>query len=465
MIHRIFFDLSVACVFAIMISVLVAAHEFGHYIFARWFGMGVEEFSIGFGKPVILTYFRKKYSLPISSFEANQLTITANTITGSYLDGENRLEHEKRNSGKTLSILDALEGGDSRGSSLASSHSVSIAEKEPGEFMLEETTVFTVRPLPLGGYVRIKGMLPDENGNEINVPGGFYSKTPLARLMVLFAGPLFSVLAGIFILVPIYMISGIVRPSLKPVIGMLVENMPAAKAGIKLNDKIVAINNHPVSNFYQVLKDIRNDGVKPIHVEINRTGKLLNFTIVPELDATPTPVLDSKLNPTSISRIQSKIGLFSYTETKKLSFTGAFKEAVTVPLDTVSGLFSAFTHPAGLKNEVGGPETMVKATAAATQTSLASVFQLAAILSISLGILNLLPIPPLDGGQMLVALTELLRGGKRLSLKVQGIVFTTGLALVGLIMISVIIIDVGRYQFPSKQVQLKPIYGKKVRHN
>src|ERR1700722_2710391 len=90
-------------VFLIMVTFLVAAHEYGHFLFARLNGMEVEEFSIGLGKPA-WTWMRKK------------------------------------------------------------------------------GTEYTFRPLPLGGFVRIKGMVPQEDGSEIDVPNGFYSKSPMARL-------------------------------------------------------------------------------------------------------------------------------------------------------------------------------------------------------------------------------------------------------------------------------------------
>ena len=83
-----------------------------------------------------------------------------------------------------------------------------VEEESPSGKILRETTRFTVRPWPLGGFVRIKGMLPEEDGSETTIAGGFYNKPPIQRLVVLFAGPLFSVLAGILILTPLYMTTG-----------------------------------------------------------------------------------------------------------------------------------------------------------------------------------------------------------------------------------------------------------------
>src|SRR6185369_10415908 len=93
---------------------------------------------------------------------------------------------------------------------------------------------------------------------------------------------------------------------------------------------------------------------------------------------------------------------------------------------------------------VGGPGTIAKVTSEATKQGVGPVIELMAMLSISVGIFNLLPVPPLDGGQMLVAIAEMLRGGRRLSMKVQGAVTAIGLALVAMLFISVVFIDIGR---------------------
>jgi len=110
----------------------------------------------------------------------------------------------------------------------------------------------------------------------------------------------------------------------------------------------------------------------------------------------------------------------------------------------VSSLVGMLGKPSELKDNVGGPISIAKATSDATQKGLDWVVVLAAMLSISLGIFNLLPISPLDGGQMLVAVAEMLRGGKRLSMKVQGAVAAVGLTLIMVMVVSIMFIDIGR---------------------
>jgi|GEM_PF-723436 len=442
MLHTLFFDLIVVAVFAIMISVLVAAHELGHYIFARCFGMGVEEFAVGFGKPILVTYYRKQYTIQLSHEE--------------HLEAQTPPTIEEVKSNRAIELVNALEG------SPKDRTNMQILE-ENGKKFLREITDFTVRAWLFGGFVRIKGMLPEEDGRETSVPGGFYSKGPLARLMVLFAGPLFSVIAGIAMLIPFYMVVGKTVAVTQPIIGGIGEGSPADVGGLKLGDKVVKLDGKPISDFFQMVEQVRTDGGKPMKFEVDRAGKTVDLTIIPILDTTPSLVIGEDLMPTSNTAIQSRIGVGSLYATQKLNLLKAFVEATLVPVDTVTGLVAGFAHPSGLKNEVGGPETMVRLTAVATQTGIWSILNLAGLLSISLGVLNLLPVPPLDGGQMAIAFAELLRNGKRLSLQVQGIVFTTGLALVGVLVLTIIAIDFQRNWSGSgmPKAQQTPISPKK----
>src|SRR5579863_3056460 len=188
MLKTILFDAGVAAVLLAMLTVLVFAHELGHYLFARLFGMGVEEFAIGFGRPLLGTYYRRKYRIPLTEDQAD-----------AWERGELDVPMPE-------GLPKALESCSEPGELV----------REPAGPYLAETTNFTVRLLPVGGFVRIRGMSPDAHGKETQVPGGFFSKPPWQRLIVLFAGPLFSVLAGLLILIPYLMVVGIPRNGHEP---------------------------------------------------------------------------------------------------------------------------------------------------------------------------------------------------------------------------------------------------------
>lgn len=352
-----------AVTFLVMISLLVAAHEYGHFLFARLCGMGVEEFSIGFGK------------------------------------------------GKWV-------------------------------YKVKGGTEFTLRPLPLGGFVRIKGMVPEEDGSEVDIPGGFYSKPPLQRLLVLFAGPLFSIVAGVLILIGLFLTVPR-HPLNEPVLGLVLEGKPAATAGLQEGDRILSVNGEPVQTWYQLVASVRDKPDQSLEFVVDRDGKRFETRVQTTLNDKETPVLGPDLEPTKERRKQAMIG--AAPSVRRSTLPEAFGEAVVLPFEMAGGMVRAFTSTTRFKEEIGGPISIVAATSEQVQRGVADVILLAGLLSISLGIFNLVPIPGfLDGGQMVVAFMELLRGGRRLSMRTQGYLTGLGFTILVVLIVSVFAVDIGR---------------------
>lgn len=385
------FDLLVAVTFLLMICVLIAAHELGHYLFARLFKMGVEEFCIGFGPKPILTLWRRPYTV--------------------------QLTDEDR---------------------------VRFAEAHPGEPVpteIQEETKYTIRPIPLGGFVKIKGLAPEEDGSEVNVPGGFFSRPPLQRLVVFFAGPLFSVAFGILILTGLYTTVGQNLPDKRPILGDM-STGPAQAAGLKSGDRIVSVDGAPMNTFYQLIGVIQDSPQKALKVVYVRKGETLQTTLTPEIGDVPI----FKPDLTSEGRHRAgRIGAQFAWKTVPVPLGQAAVEAAMVPVEAVAGIGHLFKKPSDFSNNVGGPATIVAVTASATKSGIPDVLQLAGLLSISLGIMNLLPFPPLDGGQMVIAFVELLRRGKRLSIQVQSVAVSIGIAAVLILVVGVLAVDFGRF--------------------
>jgi len=419
----------VALTFVVMISILVAAHEFGHYIFARLFNMGVEEFAIGFGKPTLLTYMRRTYDLTIKPGENPQIE---NMSAG--------LSFEAGSAGS------ALEGG-------SQTRTVTVVDTPNGK-ALRETTNFTIRPWPLGGFVRIKGMMPEEDGKEVQVPGGFYSKAPWQRFLVLLAGPAFSVLAGIVLLVPLFMVNGVSQMSRSTKLTQMTSDGAAYAAGLREQDKILAIDGKPVNTLYDIVQVVRRSAGKPLEFTYERAGVRKEVVVTPKLSKDPQPIFGPNLEPLddNLRRI-GQIGIGMSFEKVPVSFVSAWSKAWATPWSALTSIGRVFQKPSTFSQNVGGPGTIIKQTADSVQQGPADVIELAALLSISVGIFNLLPIWPLDGGQMAVAIAEMLRGGRRLSMRVQNAIGTLGFALVLTLMFSVIVVDVQRL---SKHEDPKP---------
>lgn len=398
-------------VILVMICILVAAHEYGHYLFARMFGMGVEEFAIGFGRKPIWTYMRKSYEV-----ERHPETTTPTDET-EYIfpvDGSAALQPEP----------------------------IEQPSRAAVKLAVKETTDFTIRPWPLGGFVRIKGMVPEEDGSEIHVPGGFYSKAPWKRFIVLLAGPVFSVLAGVVIMFALMIAVGEKKgtTTLKNVI----EGGPASVAGLRAGDKILKIGDLEIKTVHDATFALRDRAGQETRVEFERSGQVKSLVLTPQLEANPSPVIDRDGNPTGETRRQARMRAEWESVNVPIPPQRALVNAVITPYMVVSELGRLITKPAQLKENVGGPISIAKATSDAVKIGPEAVIFLSAVLSISVGIFNLLPIPPLDGGQMLVAVAEMFRGGRRLSLRVQGFITAAGFAMVLMLFASVMMIDIGR---------------------
>jgi regulator of sigma E protease len=354
-------------VFVIMVSVLVAAHEYGHFLFARLLGMEVEEFSIGMGNPAFT-------------------------------------------------------------------------------WMAKKGTKYNLRPIPIGGFVKIKGMMPQEDGGEVHIKNGFYSKSAFARLLTLFAGPLFSVVAGVILLTLVFSVGG--EPTKKAIMGPLISPGPAQSAGILPGDLVVAMNGKPVNTFVDMRQYISTRAGQKIDVELVRNGQTLHKTVVPVLSNVPILVLDSQGEPTGKTALQAMIGVEHSERLDPTSLSTALGDAIKAPILTAAGLFDTFTHPKTITDNLGGPGTIIVATKDASDQGLYHVLFLAGLLSISLGFMNLLPVMPFDGGQMVIAFAEMLRR-RRLSIQVQGWFASVGYAFVGVLILCVVFADVKHIRAPE----------------
>jgi regulator of sigma E protease len=312
-------------------------------------------------------------------------------------------------------------------------------------------TEYSMLLLPLGGFAAIHGMAPKNDGSETQIDGGFYSKSPLKRLATLFAGPLFSVLFGVLLVTALFTTIGEARPDMTPVISVVNPDSAAERAGLKVGDRILKVNGQKVDSFFDIIKAVRVRALLPTPIEYVREGRVATVVLTPECDKIPSPVLGSDLSLTKVKRIQGKVGISWGTVYHRLPFSLAVGKAASAPLDMVVGLLSIAREPSKAKDELGGPGTIAVAAVEATSKGIAVVLFLAAVLSISLGVMNLLPIPPLDGGQMVVAFVELLRGGRRLSIQVQQMISSGGMILVFVLMFGVLALDVNRFVGPKEK--------------
>jgi regulator of sigma E protease len=266
------------------------------------------------------------------------------------------------------------------------------------------------------------------------------------------AGPAFSVLAGIVLLVPLYMIVGIERTTNVPTVPSVKAGSPADRGGIKAGDRITAIDGKPISTFTDLLTMVHQAPDRPMQFVVDRKGKSLALQVKPEISKTDMLVLDEHLSPTGEWRRQPMVGIGIPNDQhfEVLGLMDATEAALNEPVRAVRSMLSLATRPKNFENTVSGPATMVALTDYALKKGFATLVNLGALLSISVGIFNLLPFAPLDGGQMVVALVELIRGGKRLSIQVQTAINGVGLTLIALLVLGAWFFDFKRWLVPDQ---------------
>lgn len=312
--------------------------------------------------------------------------------------------------------------------------------------------VFSLRLVPLGGFVRIKGMEPQADGSEVQVPRGFYSRGLGSRAIVLAAGPAASILGGLVITFLGLVAFG--KPEIVPQLRIsdVVEKSAAEEAGLLKGDIILEVNGRQAENHAVFLSEVKRSNGAPLSLRVLRGEERFSVTVRPRLsDEAPMvdddgkPVLDENGKPKTGRGYLVGVSLEQMTRFERVGPLEAAAVATTQTGQIIGGTAAVFTRLGEIKDNVGGPITIGVVSARAAQTGIASLVLLAAIISVSLGLVNLLPIPPLDGGQLLIVGIEALRGGRRLSYQMQNVVALTGLLFVVFLIVAVFSIDINRW--------------------
>lgn len=281
---------------------------------------------------------------------------------------------------------------------------------------------YSLRALPIGGFVAMEG--EDEESNH---PDAFPKKAPWKRFIIVIAGAMMNILISAIIL----FIMTLCTPRFgTTVIYKFDANAISDDSGLRINDEIVEIDGVNVSTARELSYEIMRSGYQPIDVTVIRDGKRITLTNV------TFPIISSE------GTAFGDPDFYVYGEER--SFSSVIKNTFYTCKSTVKmtwdSIFDLFSGRYGIE-QVSGPVGITGAISDAAKTSAESFFYLVAIIGMNLGVLNLLPIPALDGGTLLLTFIEMVTK-KKLPPKVEGAIRGVGFALLMLLAIVIMFKDV-----------------------
>jgi regulator of sigma E protease len=306
-------------------------------------------------------------------------------------------------------------------------------------------TKWKICVMPLGGFCKFFGD-EDESSSMVNKEKlqklteeekkkCLYFKTVWQRIAVVSAGPIFNYILAIVIFTFFFTIYG--KNIVSNKVTTVIENSPAHKAGLLVNDKIISINGDKMEDFEEIqFKTMLSDYNKSLDFEILRDDVILHFDIIPEV----VEKRDIFNKTIKITRVGITSNDFFY---KKLPFSNAFiegiKQTYSITKNTLKGLGQMIIGRRGM-DDLSGPIKIAQYSGQALKGGFGVFVYFIAIVSTSLGLMNLLPIPILDGGHIFLYLIEALRG-KKISEKMENILFRLGFSFLVTLMVFAILKD------------------------
>ncbi len=302
-------------------------------------------------------------------------------------------------------------------------------------------TEYMISAIPLGGYVKMVGEEPDKEIDDSLIPLSFSHKGLFKRSLIVLAGPVFNLLLSVVIFFVFFQISGM--PIIKPEVGEIQQGMPAYEAGICQGDFIVSIDGKPVTQWDEMAAMIKQSGGRSLHVEILRENSTVLVKMAPRLVSSKN-LFGERVDKYAIGITAS--GAFTI---KRLNF---FQSAAQGMLQTwriakltvlavgkiITGTISAKT--------LGGPIMIARLAGQQAKAGITNLIFFIALLSVNLGIINLLPIPVLDGGHLMFFLIEAV-SRRPLNHKMREVAQQIGIFILILLMIFVFYNDIARILF------------------
>ncbi len=304
-------------------------------------------------------------------------------------------------------------------------------------------TEYRLSVIPLGGYVKLLGENPDEEVPPELRPRSFSHHPLWHRTLIVLAGPGFNLLFCVLALFLLFSVSGI--PYIPTVIGSIKAESPAARAGLKAGDQVLAVQGRKVARWEELSQQIREHGERPMVLTVKRGDLTLDVTVTPQRMET-TNVFGQK-----VSAVLIGVGSSDALEVERVGIVWAFVEGMTytyrLVVLTVVSIYKLILREIPI-NTLGGPILIAQVAGKQAEQGVAYLLHFMAILSVNLALLNLLPIPILDGGHLIFILWEAIRG-KPMALKHREMAQALGLMLILALMVLVFYQDVMRLFAPQ----------------
>ncbi len=380
---------------AIVIGVIVFVHELGHYLAARSVGVRVEKFSVGFPPRIItMTSIPDGWDFKLFFFRKDD--------EGKIVWGPVVKKHISRPGRK-------------------------------GTF-----TEYCFALIPLGGYVKMAGLIDESLDSEIeHKPYELMSKPRLAQAWVMSAGVIMNVLLALAIYTGIAYNQGNPVISEEPVIAQIIEGMPAEAAGMQTGDRIVEINGEPIETWQELTEIIHSIPSTPINLYFERNDILIEKDLVTSFQPA---LIDGKIDTLGAIGIVAEV---TYEPINIFQAVGSGWQATKSVFELIGTTLKMLVTGAATMKDIGGPIFIAQMAGESARAGLAPLMFLMAMISVNLAVINILPIPGLDGGHLLViGIESTIR--RPLSLKVKIAIQKVGMAFLLILMITVIANDIGR---------------------
>lgn len=287
-------------------------------------------------------------------------------------------------------------------------------------------TTYSLRAIPLGGYNKIAGMDPEEG----YVADGFMAKPLPSRMLVILAGSLMNFILPIILFFGIFVLNGIDKPTNDNVIGDVIAGKPAAVAGILAGDKVIAINGESVAAFDEMVKELAKYPNKEVNFSVERNGELREYQIKTEFNEEYQRPL---------------IGVYPKFIKEQVSIGKAAELSVVYTKNIMQAMLVGLTKivTGSAPADVSGPIGVAQMAGKVAEQGIMQLLNFVALLSINLGIMNLLPIPALDGGHFIVLCVEAVRG-KPLNPRIMNYIQMVGFSIILAIMFIATFMDLSK---------------------